>query len=456
MHVDAMAARRTVYGVPVVHGVHLLCWALDRWMENRSTAVTALERLTVNFTRGVLLGEIVRVVLESEQDEFALSLQCGQSERAAIRGKLGSRLDYPESLPPMTPRGCQEMDYSALRGARGHLPLAYDADAASQLFPRLSVDVPSFQLAALLATTRLVGMECPGLNSLYVSMDLSFANETSGPPELRYFVDRIDRVGRIRLAVEGPGVQGELQAFLRPAPCRQAAAAELTQLVEDGEFSGQRAVVIGGSRGLGEVTAKLLALGGADVLITYHHGKQDAAAVAADITAAGGTCRVAPFDCQHPAPLALPELPTHLYYFATPHITIDKTIPFSPERFAEYCRYYVTSFAETVLALAQGDSTLHVFYPSTVFLDQAPANVAEYCAAKAAGEELCRQLARRFSAWRFYAARLPRLFTDQNNGLVRQKMEASEVVLLAHLRQMKQNPNKREDLVGRKPDAANR
>jgi hypothetical protein len=85
---------------------------------------------------------------------------------------------------------------------------------------------------------------------------------------------------------------------------------------------------------------------------------------------------------------------------------------------------------------------LEVFYPSTVFLDHTSANMAEYCAAKAAGEELCRQLAKRFPAWRFYFPRLPRLFTDQNNGLVRKKMEASETVILGHLRGMKRGlPN---------------
>ena len=29
MHLDALKARRTQAGVPVVHGVHLLLWALD-------------------------------------------------------------------------------------------------------------------------------------------------------------------------------------------------------------------------------------------------------------------------------------------------------------------------------------------------------------------------------------------------------------------------------------------
>src|ERR1700759_4545117 len=72
IHMDAVAARRTLFGVPVVHGVHLLCWALDRWMESRGLTATALERLTVKFARGVLVGETARVAVERDEEDFAL------------------------------------------------------------------------------------------------------------------------------------------------------------------------------------------------------------------------------------------------------------------------------------------------------------------------------------------------------------------------------------------------
>ena len=437
MHMDEVAARRTVFGAPVVHGVHLLCWALESWFASRGRAATALKRLTASFNRGVLVGEAVSTCVLSDEEEFTLRIQRNRSEMASIRGKLGATIAYPETLPPMDRKECRVMDHTEVGRAIGSLPLSYCAADASQLFPHLSAALPPFQLAALLATTRLVGMECPGLHSLYSAMDLSFSEEPIGTPLLNFRVARADRFGALRLAVDGPGFHGELRAFLRPAPRRQAAALELARLVAEDAFSDQRSVVIGGSRGLGEVTAKLLAMGGADVTITYHRGKADAEAVAAEINAAGGRCRVVRFDSNHPAPIALPQPLTHLYYFATPHIASDKTVAFSAERFAEYCRYYATSFAHTLLEVAQGVSTIDVFYPSTVFLDDAPAHMAEYCAAKAAGEEVCKQLAKRFPGWRIYAPRLPRMHTDQNNGLLPAKMETPDIVILRHLREMK-------------------
>lgn len=52
-------------------------------------------------------------------------------------------------------------------------------------------------------------------------------------------------------------------------------------------LSGRRALVTGGSRGIGAATARLLALCGADVAITYRTRQADADAVAGDLAALG-------------------------------------------------------------------------------------------------------------------------------------------------------------------------
>ena len=436
VHVDEVAARRTVFGAPVVHGLHLLCWALESWVGQSRRSRLAMQRISAKFFRGILVGEAALACAMNDQEDCILRIRRQQSEMVWIRVKLGPAAEYAEALPAMNPSECRVMDPAEIAHAAGSVPLAYSAPDAARLLPQLSAALPPLQLAALLATTRLVGMECPGLHSMYSGLDLTFAEQAAGKPRMNYRVTLADRNGGVSLSVDGPGFQGELRAFLRPAPCRQAAARDLVRLVAGDAFSTQRAVVIGGSRGLGEVTAKLLAMGGAEVTITYHRGKADAEAVAAEIHAAGGKCRVAQFDCNHPAPIALAQPLTHLYYFATPHITADKTVPFSTERFAEYCRYYAAGFAQTLLAVAQGAPALKVFYPSTVFLDEAPAHLGEYCAAKAAGEELCRQLGKTFPAWAIFAPRLPRMLTDQNNGFRPAKMEPPETVILRHLEEM--------------------
>ena len=52
-------------------------------------------------------------------------------------------------------------------------------------------------------------------------------------------------------------------------------------------LAGRRALVTGGSRGIGAATARLLARAGADVALTYRTRQADAEAVAAEVTALG-------------------------------------------------------------------------------------------------------------------------------------------------------------------------
>ncbi len=61
-------------------------------------------------------------------------------------------------------------------------------------------------------------------------------------------------------------------------------------------LSGKRAVVTGGSSGIGAATAAALAAAGADVAITYLGDEADGAATAAAISGAGGRAMVVPGD----------------------------------------------------------------------------------------------------------------------------------------------------------------
>ncbi len=101
--------------------------------------------------------------------------------------------------------------------------------------------------------------------------------------------------------VEAPGVKGQVKAFLRPKPQRQAAFTDVCRQVESEEFSAQRALIVGGSRGLGEVTAKLLAAGAAEVILTYYRGKQDAQRIVEEIVSHGANADCLPLNVLEPS-----------------------------------------------------------------------------------------------------------------------------------------------------------
>ena len=179
----------------------------------------------------------------------------------------------------------------------GRLAFASPPDAIAAMFPAASRWLGPRRVAALAATTLLVGMVCPGLHSIYAGFTVEACDEAVAEDRLGFRVTATDpRVRSVQMTVAGGGLAGAVQSYARMPPTPQASMQDLADLVEPGEFSGAAALIIGGSRGLGEVTAKLLAAGGARVAISYRVGGAEAEAVAQEIRSGGGVCETLAYD----------------------------------------------------------------------------------------------------------------------------------------------------------------
>lgn len=70
------------------------------------------------------------------------------------------------------------------------------------------------------------------------------------------------------------------------------------------DLSGKVALIVGGSRGIGAATAKMLAGAGATTVITYAHNRRKAEETAAAIRKGGGSCHLLPCRMEDPASCA--------------------------------------------------------------------------------------------------------------------------------------------------------
>jgi nucleoside-diphosphate-sugar epimerase len=261
-------------------------------------------------------------------------------------------------------------------------------------------------------------MECPGLHSLFADFDVSIEPETA-PGALQWKVSRADeRFGRVDMAVDAGCLVGVVGAFVRPAPVRQPRSAELRGVGLHG-MGNVRALVVGGSRGLGELTAKLLATGGAEVVVTWHRGRADAEGVVDDIVANGGRARTIQLDVGDPAASVrtLADegfVTTHLYYFSSPRIFARRTRLFHHDLFELFLSHYVTGFVRVLDALREaGAGPLMAYYPSSVAVEEPLRELTEYIVAKVAGERAAEVLGEGEPWLETIVQRLPRLPTDQ-------------------------------------------
>src|SRR6266436_817664 len=77
LHVDPLAARRSMFGEQVVHGVHTLLWALDVVVSERRTPF-AITEIRATFRRPIVLGQRVVAKVESSSDNrIVLSVDDG-------------------------------------------------------------------------------------------------------------------------------------------------------------------------------------------------------------------------------------------------------------------------------------------------------------------------------------------------------------------------------------------
>ena len=423
IHVNSVDARRTVAGEMVVHGMHALLWALDAHL---GTATAPPAAVNATFFKPTPVESEIRLEREID-DQGTVWLEATHGGDVLFTARMAPGSVPPAGAPAVAARRTsrtapRSLSFDALKDASGQSPIEADVDALNRAFPHACDGLDPMRVAAVMTLSRLVGMECPGLHSLLAGVEVRFdATGASSTVEWRVIRHRVV-IAPIQIAVTGGGLSGSISALVRTPPVAQAPAMELATRVSPGEFEGQRALVIGGSRGLGEVVAKVVAAGGGDPLITYHTGEADAHRVAAEIAGIGRTCRIEAFNAVAADDDARARLfgarPTHLYYFATPRIGSGQEGRFNSELSARFHAAYVDAFAHLVLAAVGANDELRVFYPSTVFLNQLPPAQLEYVAAKAAGETVCRLLARQHPRLGVLVSRLPRLSTDQTASLI--------------------------------------
>jgi NAD(P)-dependent dehydrogenase (short-subunit alcohol dehydrogenase family) len=285
--------------------------------------------------------------------------------------------------------------------------------------------------------TRVVGMECPGLHSIFAALTLSFtALDADAAPELHFEVTRTRPALRLcSMKVRGPGFEGTIDTLFRPDVVNQPAISEIKAAVPPASFAGQHILVAGGSRGLGEVSAKIAASGGATVIIGYAQGRDDALRVAREISEVGGSASVMHLDVTADTAAALSALPepvSHLYYFASPRIQPNNSGEFDRALVERYSIYYVQGLSRLLSRLLdRRPDGVTLFNPSTIYLNEPDQRFAEYAAAKASSEAFCHEYASSpDTALRVVVPRLPRLKTDQTNSLQDDKLPSALDMLL--------------------------
>lgn len=451
LHLDPVAARRTRFGQTLIHGVCGTIKCLDLLLSQRTTACE-LVSIKVKYNKPATQGQALETFEQTGADGTRLELFADGSRCQIIDLILRDTPDA-DNGSPVIPGGTsngQEMpvdlDILGCSGVSGTVELRWDPVLMHALFPSASRLLPASQLAALLASTHIVGMRCPGLHSVFARLEMQFSGTepeaaTGSSSPLAYHVISTDpRIDRVQLELGGANVAGTIEAFFRPPPVQQARFEQIAALVDRSEFQQQNALVVGASRGLGEVIAKVLAAGGANVMMTYAAGEDDAARVADEIARDARRPAIAHYNAlegtMSDEMAAFCASASNLYYLASPTIAKSDSNKWDRQLFARYCDFYIDGLATLLQQFIRRDanSALQLFIPSSVFLEQNIKGFDEYIAAKSAAEAFVNCFATNHHNCTVAAPRLPRLYTDQTSGVKNIDEQETLNVIIGQLR----------------------
>ena len=447
LHIDPIAARRTQAGVPVVHGLHTLLLCIDRFAD-RFPDLPPIGNVKIRFDLLLRLGETVKcIVTRVDSSGFRMEADIDGAVAFRLAAVFGEPRDIPAAPAPTTdddilrPEQPQDLSFAEMEGRSGRVGFAAPPSEVAHAFPAAARQWGERRIAALLCTTRLVGMVCPGLHSIFGGLSLNFCRTDDGADVIRFRVSATDpRFRVVRHDISGGRTRRdgrELRAFPTNCAARHRGPGTSCHAERVQRCDG---LGTGGSRGLGEVTAKLLAVGGAHVIGTYSSGQAEAERIRGEIGAWGGSCDILRYDVQAPAAEQLAYLtrsPTHLYYFATPPIFQQKSGFYVRDRFARFLDFYIDGFYTICqLLIMAANGKLSVFYPSSVAVESRPPDMTEYAMAKTAGEVLCADLNATWPNIRIVVNRIPRVLTDQTVSLVQVASADPLDVMLPIIRQV--------------------
>jgi NAD(P)-dependent dehydrogenase (short-subunit alcohol dehydrogenase family) len=289
IHLSPEYARRTSYGQQVVFGGLGAFACLGRVEPPLNCS---LSRISLEFPRPMFLHIDYKVTV-SEPSPRTRSVKLFDGSRMLLKACLtfaegvsaetvwGELGNAARQIP--VDRGEKEFTEGAI--TRGeYWP---DQAALTELLSRFAIDERAFgklQLSALLWSSYVVGMELPGLRSLFNKLILTFENlEQCRCPCLSYEakVISLNSFGLLRSELRlFAGAQlvgrGEGQAFVLPRSRVGSVTTAATLVPPSHQLKGKVALVVGASRGLGAMLTAAFALQGCTVLANFNRSESEA------------------------------------------------------------------------------------------------------------------------------------------------------------------------------------
>lgn len=446
LHINKVKARRSGSGQTVVHGMHLFLWALEEIIKSDPIFSDKQEYLefSCKFKKPVFLDEFIDLVAKpsTKDNIYIYALEKDGNQLVRIQLKLSKFFDYdpiPKSLnlfvigeffKPL------DLDILEIQKTGGNIVFSsLNASYLTNSFPRLVGLLSSPRLSAIGALSSLVGMIVPGQYSLFTGFSLRIKEKEKNDDMKLCFriADYNTRHNLINIDLAGAGIEAKVEALATQKPLDPPSDKDIQKILNQPIYKAYIVLIIGGSRGIGAIAAKLLAEGGAKVIITYKNGLKEAQLLSQhpNITSVY-------FDTFSSSVTkfieSLPNIITTLMYFATPKIYFRRTKLYHEDKKNDFMHCYVFVFNEIVTKIMSRENKLiNVLYPSSIEVESFDSQNIEYIEAKLEAELICTKIKSKYSGLLIRVPRISKIITDQTAWFSQEQKSNKDILYVKSL-----------------------
>lgn len=415
IHLSEKYARKTPPGKPIVHGINAFLWALDVYCESKKKFY---EKVNIKFLQPIHLNEEVFCYFYPNEKKIEVSNNNIIFLTATFDGAKYAykRIDYNKTPEKIEVNEYDINDIDAMLHSNELFDFPYTAKSGliRPLYPKLHENIAQSIVCEIGCLSSIVGMQLPGLHSIFVSLKIDLSNLDQRAINAVEIVKADKRFSIVDIKANSTNITSIIRAIVRPKPNKVISSNELKELLKLEKNFNKKILVIGGSRGLGNIVVKILSLLGCSVTFTYSKGKEEALNLKEELLKSGKNVEFIKFDINEPN---MTELflsnPDYIFYFPTPKIFVKRSKTFEEPLYKNFYFYYVDFF--TKIFNKSGEHSVNgIFYPSSVAIEENSNDMPEYVKAKTEGEALCDRLNRKNKV-NILVKRLPRTLTDQTS-----------------------------------------
>ena len=432
IHLSPIEARRTITGQCIVHGIHLFLWVLELLAKSENINYG---KYRMKFIRPVTLNEIYNIEFENNFSQIYIKrnniiYSRLEIEKNDINYKTIDNINLPLKSTNKIPNEIEQKE--VYKSKKLEDSFYGKKELCKILFKNLSIKFGDGLICQICSLSEIIGMRLPGLNSLFSKAEIEIGNENyTNSVQIANFDSRSKKV---IIKCDYRNLSAKLEAFFRPSPVQNLNCKDIKNKYRL-DMKGVKALIIGGSRGIGECVAKLLAVGGAESVITFNSGKVDADKIIKDIKEWGSKSEVINLNInENEINLKDIEGINQVYYFASPRIEINRSPVFDKLLYDKYYQFYVKGLTKVIESL-DIEMLQSIFFPSTIFIESKNQLFKEYIKAKEEGEINCEYIKNKYGI-RIIKPRLPVLLTDQTISILPRKTKNIYTTIIPYLEKM--------------------